>query len=61
MVLRQIKEEYFEPIREWSSDYEVLGEIMGKQEESMIIWIQMQSIIEYYRSDILIGNLKKFI
>lgn len=29
LALREMKDQYFNPIREWSKDYEVLGKIMG--------------------------------
>lgn len=29
LVLQQIQKEYFDPVREWSDDYETVGKIMG--------------------------------
>ena len=29
-ILQQIELEYFKPVREWSSDYEIIGKIFGK-------------------------------
>lgn len=31
LALREMKEKYFNPTREWSQDYETVGKIMGKQ------------------------------
>ena len=30
LVLQKIQEHYFDPVKEWSGDYEVIGKIMGK-------------------------------
>lgn len=33
LVLKEIQEEYFNPVKEWSGDYEVIGKIMGKADK----------------------------
>ncbi|KAH3820147.1 hypothetical protein DPMN_121891 [Dreissena polymorpha] len=30
LILQQLQKEYFDPLREWSNDYEVVGKIMGR-------------------------------
>lgn len=30
LILREIKEKYFNPMREFSNDYKVIGKIFGK-------------------------------
>lgn len=30
LLIRLIQREFFDPVREWSNEYEVVGKIMGK-------------------------------
>jgi len=36
MILKEIKEKYFDPKREWSLDYEVIGKIMGLYTKQLV-------------------------